>query len=828
VRIGLTIIAAAALLLLLTWVALRGMNAETGVWKDALQALDKIESSESALNRDVLSARSGMLRNYDSLVWETNAMRDAVARLHGVAAGDRELSAAVGELARAVDRAEQLTDQFKSRNALLQNSLAYFVVLGERLGGEEKSRDLVGQVSSLASAMLRLTLDTSPSATSGVDTRLRDISLDDLTPEDSAARPLLDHARLLRDLLPATDNIVKALFSSSAGQHRETARNFILARAAASEDAAGFFQYILYAISVLMVCLLVFLGAQLQSRARALRFRANLEHVIAGMSTRFINARPDELAGHVARALQEFAACIDADRAYFVAGEPPLVYQWCREGAEFPTGWPVRARSLASLFKCGETGTIHIPKVGRSSDGNSGNMSELTGAGLRGWLCIPGSGGKCGGGILGFDALQPGTLAQWHEHGLFRMAFDAIASAVDREYFAQEKERLETGLQQARRMETVGALASGIAHNFNNIVGAILGYAEMARERVEPESRMAGILGEIGRAGERARDLVDQILTFGRRGDIRRERVCVKALAAEAVSMLSASLPPDVEVRIQETPWETSVLGEPARLQQVLLNLCTNAAQAMDGAGVVELDIGVSVPGSALRHGQDELGPGRYTTITVTDNGCGMDEATRERVFEPFFTTRRGGNGLGLATSREIVREHGGAVTVRSAPGNGTRFEIWLPCAPPVHGQTESAPVQRVVDSSGRGNGETVLILDGDRERLLRNEEILAALGYEPVGFTLTAEAAEVCRPSPTQFDAALVCHPQNPALDIAAALHQAAPDLPIILATASADNIDAPALAAAGITELVHCPLISAELARALTRCLENQATSV
>jgi hypothetical protein len=130
VRIGLTITTAAALLLLLTWVALRGMNAETSVWKDALQALDKIESSESALNRDVLSARSGMLRNYDSLVRETNAMRDAVARLRAVAAGDREISTAVGELVQAVDRAEHLTDQFKSRNALLQNSLAYFVVLG--------------------------------------------------------------------------------------------------------------------------------------------------------------------------------------------------------------------------------------------------------------------------------------------------------------------------------------------------------------------------------------------------------------------------------------------------------------------------------------------------------------------------------------------------------------------------------------------------------------------------------------------------------------------------------------------------------------------------
>jgi signal transduction histidine kinase len=824
VRIGLTGAAAVVLLLLLTWVALRGMDAETGAWKDALQALDTVESSESALSRDVLSARSGMLRNYDPLVRDVNAMRDAVDRLRGVAAGDREIGAAVGRMVQAVDRAEHLTDQFKSRNALLQNSLAYFVIFAERLSGEGQSRDRVGRVSSLASAMLRLTLDTTPSAASGVDARLRDMPLDDPSPENAAARPLVEHARLLRDLLPATDDILKALFSPEAGRHRETARNLILARAAASEDATGFFRYILYAISVLLVCLLVFLGGQLQSRAQALRFRANLEHVIAGMSTAFINARPDELTRRVERALQDLAACIDADRAYFAVGEPPLVYQWCREGQEFPAGWPVRARGLASLFKRGENGTVHIPKVGHSPDGT---MGDLANAGLGGWLCIPGPDRKSGDGVLGFDALRPGTLARSHDHGLFRMAFDAIAGAVDREHLAREKQRLEASLQQARRMETVGALASGIAHNFNNIVGAILGYAEMARDRVEPDSRTAGSLDEIRLAGERARDLVDQILTFGRRGDARRERVCVKALAAEAVSMLSASLPPGVEVRIRETPGETSVLGEPARLQQVLLNLCTNAAQAMDGAGVVELDIGVSVPGSASWPGPDEFAPGPYTVLAVTDHGCGMDEATRDRIFEPFFSTRREGNGLGLATSRDIVREHGGVVTVRSTPGHGTRFEIWLPCTPPAQGEAGPVPVQRVVDSLGRGNGQTVLVVDGDRERLLRNEEILAALGYDPVGTARAVEAAETCRSARTRFDAALVCHPQATALDVAAALHQAVPDLPIILATGSADGLGTPALAAAGIKELVHCPLVSAELARALARCLENRAAS-
>ena len=176
---------------------------------------------------------------------------------------------------------------------------------------------------------------------------------------------------------------------------------------------------------------------------------------------------------------------------------------------------------------------------------------------------------------------------------LFRMAFDAIANAVGRINLEQEKERLEANLLQARRMETIGAFASGIAHNFNNIVGAILGHTEMADAQVRSGRRPDGNLAEIRRAGERARELVDQILRFGSRSDRRRERIDVKALIAETKSLLVASLPSHVGLTVNETSGATVVSAEPAQLQQVVLNLCNNAAQAMDDPGIIEIRIEV-------------------------------------------------------------------------------------------------------------------------------------------------------------------------------------------------------------------------------------------
>jgi len=251
----------------------------------------------------------------------------------------------------------------------------------------------------------------------------------------------------------------------------------------------------------------------------------------------------------------------------------------------------------------------------------------------------------------------------------------------------------------------------------------------------------------------------------------------------------------------------------------VILNLCSNAAQAMDQVGCVEIETAVpEITGAqSLTHG--DLAPGRYVRIAVSDTGPGMDKATFERIFEPFFTTRLDGSGLGLATVREIVREHGGAMNVSSAPGIGSCFEVWLPC---IAVPTPVKDDQPSVFTFGRG--ETVLVVDEANERLLADEEMLAAIGYEPVGFTRAGDALAACRTLQKRFDALIMGHlvPPNSALDLAVALHDTVPDVPVLLATASADEIGADALMAAGISEIVHRPLISAEVASALARSLQ------
>src|ERR1700722_9812334 len=242
----------------------------------------------------------------------------------------------------------------------------------------------------------------------------------------------------------------------------------------------------------------------------------------------------------------------------------------------------------------------------------------------------------------------------------------------------------------------------------------------MADKQGASDGQSAQIFDEIRRAGQRARELVDEILTFGRRRDTHRTPVCIRSLITEASRLLRASLPATVELLVSITPEPAIVLGSATQLQQVILNLCGNAAQAMGHIGCVEIEIGIVACDfrSAPRLSDGDLAPGSYVRIAVKDAGCGMDDSVLERIFEPFFTTRAGGSGLGLATVRDIVHEHGGGINVRSTVGAGSCFEVWLPRIAALSSIAEGDDDAML----SLGRGETVLMIENDTARLPRDE----------------------------------------------------------------------------------------------------------
>jgi signal transduction histidine kinase len=500
-----------------------------------------------------------------------------------------------------------------------------------------------------------------------------------------------------------------------------------------------------------------------------------------------------------------------------LAETPVRNYAWSADGLPLPSGWPERALTLPGRIKEVEFGIVAVPDVALLPPGDP--KTTLVTFGVRGWACaslmLPGR----PGGILGFDTFRP-AWSVYFPLPVVRLAGDAIGAAIERDLSERDRARLAARLERAVRLQMVGQLASGVAHNFNNIIGAILGYSEMAATEIETGAKAAQHLAEIQRAAERGRDLIDSILTLGRRSPA--GLMSASALLDETASLLRATLPAAVELVVSEVPSDLAVFGEAAQLQQIILNLCKNATQAMGGSGRIDIIVDAQElhQPRALSHGN--LAPGRYARFIVSDTGPGFSDEVARRLFEPFFTTRPAGTGLGLATVRKIVRDHEGAMNVVSTPGQGSRFEAWLPAA----GERSVATVMETAPPR-LGKGETVLIVDDERGRLLGHEEMVAALGYEPVGFERSNDAIAAVRAQPARFDAILVSQASVQAgIVLARALHALAPRKPILLATRSPLDVGPDLLMHAGIADLVRRPFVGAELAAALSRSLRSAPT--
>jgi len=776
----------AAALLLLTWLLLRGFAVDGRPFDTAMQLLDEIELADAAIRRDLLSGRAGLLRDYDPLVRAGHQLETAIARLREFAAPDQ-----VDRLEEWRARQEVLVEASKSDNALLQNSLAQFGRLTARLSAPPGGGVPVAEAGRLGSAILHLTLDTSAPVLEEVRRGLADLhrqAVPESEIEPTAA--LLAHGWLLHDLLPRVDGLLRDLLTNASGPGRETVAAEVQARREAAEAAARRYRLLLYASAVLLLGGLLLLGMRLRARSRAMRRHAAFEHMLARLSARLIGTSPGEVETGVGNALEEIARRLGAQRAYLViAGQAPSAHFWADDGAAPPQGWTEAVLALANRHPPSPQGTLRLPP-------GHPELRDMPGE-LHAWLAAVRRTEDGVAALLGCDVTRAGRLPSEQEFASLGLALDAVLNLVTRSCLEAERTRLAAREAQSRQMQMLGTFASGIAHNFNNIIGAILGFAEMAQ--AEPSSAR---LADIRRAAERARDLASDILAFGGRQPPPHGEVEVGALLTETEAVLRAMLPPDVRLTVGSSPESAMVWGDATRLQQVVVNLCRNAAQAMDGPGEVALEVEVHILRAKLVLRLGELRPDHYLLIRVRDTGPGMDATTLSRIFEPFFTTRLAGHGLGLATVGEIVLAHGGGIAVRSTPGQGSCFEVWLPRAIAAEAARREMP---------RGEGEMVLLLHDD-DRLRREEELLAALGYEPQSFAGATSALAALRAAPHRFDAALL--PEG-SVELARKVRRAAPALPIIIAAGTP---------VAGF-DCIGWPLASDELATALRRCCARPA---
>ena len=383
-----------------------------------------------------------------------------------------------------------------------------------------------------------------------------------------------------------------------------------------------------------------------------------------------------------------------------------------------------------------------------------------------------------------------------------------------------EKERLEAQLRQSQKMEAMGTLAGGIAHDFNNILGAILGYGELAQKDVAEGSVARRHINQVMHAGGRAKALVERILAFSRSELGDRVPVHVQSVVEETLDMLAASLPAVVRLEKALDAGNAAVVGNATQLHQVLMNLCTNAAQAMQRGGVLTVAVDhVEIPERRLvSHGT--LSPCPYIRLVVSDTGPGIPPAVLERMFDPFFTTKGvgEGTGLGLSLVHAIVADLGGAIDVSSQVGEGTTFTIWLPVA----GQA-ARPVAEFVRDLPRGNGEAVMIVDDERSLAMFAEETLAELGYEPVGFDSSVAALQAFSADPRRFDLVLTDEtmPDVSGTDLAREIRRLRSDIPIVLMSGYSGARLTERAHAAGVTEVLRKPLVSRDIAESLARAL-------
>ncbi|MCB2192683.1 MAG: PAS domain S-box protein [Deltaproteobacteria bacterium] len=435
---------------------------------------------------------------------------------------------------------------------------------------------------------------------------------------------------------------------------------------------------------------------------------------------------------------------------------------------------------------------------------------------------------------LPLAAYQDDRLDQWVECYLCRLPSGEVVVIYEdmtkRKQEEAERAKLEGQLRQSQKLEAIGTLAGGIAHDFNNILMAIMGNAELAMADLPKESPSAENLEQVIVASERARSLVRQILSFSRREAPDRAPLEVANLLEEVFTLLRASIPTTVEMHLQKPLARDQVLADPVQIQQVVMNLCTNAAQAMDpDGGVLKVSLQKVELDSETAGAYALLEAGSYLCLTVSDTGAGISREVMDRIFEPFFTTKQAsqGTGMGLAVAHGIAVSHGGMITAYSESGKGSKFNVYLPI---YGGADQWTNETAVAEGEIKGEGERVFFVDDEPSLADLGQRMLTGLGYRVRAFDSPTEALEAFLAEPQQCDLLVTDYtmPKMTGVELGAAFLEQRPRLPVIVCTGFNNQLREDRARRQGIKTVLYKPLTRKDLAEAVRSALQSTETQV
>jgi PAS domain S-box-containing protein len=393
---------------------------------------------------------------------------------------------------------------------------------------------------------------------------------------------------------------------------------------------------------------------------------------------------------------------------------------------------------------------------------------------------------------------------------------------TERKIAEEENTKLQSQLQQVQKMESIGTLAGGIAHDFNNILGIIVGNTELAMDDVPEWNPARHNLEEIRTASMRARDMVKQIMAFSRQSQPEMKPVRISPIIKESLKLLRSSIPTTIKIHLNISSKSDIVRANPTQINQVLINLCTNAAHAMgEKVGVLEVSLeDFELDTDAASHYHD-LSSGKYIRLTVSDTGTGIDPKILERIFDPYFTTKEvgKGSGMGLSVVHGIVKSHGGALSVMSGSEKGAIFHILFPCI-----EDDPEPEVEIPIEMPRGR-ERILFVDDEKAMVDAIQAMIERLGYKVTARTSSIEALEAFRANPGRFDLVITdfTMPNMSGMELAKELLKLKSSIPIILCTGYSEHINEDRAKASGVRAFLLKPVVLDEIANTIRKVLDN-----